>query len=169
MRFTEFLAPSRVLPELRSHEQVGVLHELAGSLAEDVGCPAGTLATLLTARERVSSTAIGEGIAIPHCRVDGAPRITACVAVHPRGVAFGAPDGRPVQLFVALTSPTLKASAHLSVLARIVALLREPHLREAILHASSAATIHALLREAEAAYLARQQTRQDVHWPASTP
>ena len=167
MRFTDFLTEDCVIPEAWAREGTGVLREVAHALSARTGVAAHELEERLLARERISSTAVGEGVAIPHCRVARVERITACVAVHPEGVAFGARDGRPVRLFVALVSPERAAGVHLTVLARIAALLREAPLRQALLQAREATTLHALLVRAEADYLARQQARHDIHVPAS--
>jgi len=161
MRFTDFLSEDCIRPGLRARDKVGVLHELAGMLAARTKAPRDMLEEQLAARERISSTAIGEGVAIPHFRSERLRHITACVAVDAEGVDFGARDGRPVRLFVTLASPTHSPGTHLSVLARIAALLRDVHLRQALMEAPSAAAIRALLVRAEDAYLA-SQARHDI-------
>lgn len=166
MRFTDFLSEDCICPDLRARDRSGVLHELAGMLAARTHAPAQQLEAQLEARERISSTAIGEGVAIPHCRSERLRQMTACVAVDPEGVDFGARDGRPVRLFVTLASPTHAPGTHLNVLARIAALLRDTRLRQALVEAPSAAAIHALLVKAEDAYLAGQ-ARHDASAHAS--
>ncbi|MFL5352778.1 PTS sugar transporter subunit IIA [Archangium sp.] len=161
MRFTDFLSEDCICPDLRARDRSGVLHELAGMLAARSRAPVQQLEAQLEARERISSTAIGEGVAIPHCRSERLRQMTVCVAVDPEGVDFGARDGRPVRLFVTLASPTHAPGTHLNVLARIAALLRDSRLRQALVEAPSAAAIHALLVKAEDAYLSGQ-SRQDA-------
>jgi nitrogen PTS system EIIA component len=169
MRFTDFLSEDCILPVLRARDGAGVLHEVARTLAARTKVPAGRLEELLSARERISSTAIGEGVAIPHCRVEQLERITASVSVQAEGVDFGARDGKPVRLFVTLVSPMHTAGTHLNVLARIAALLREARLRQALMEAPDAASIYTLLVQAEDAYLTSQQARHDVHVPTGAP
>jgi PTS system nitrogen regulatory IIA component len=168
MRFTDFLSEDCICPDLTAQDRGGVLHELAGMLAARTKAPQEMLEQQLTARERISSTAIGEGVAIPHCRFDKLRQITACVAVDREGVDFGARDGRPVRLFVTLASPAHAPGTHLSVLARIAALMRDVRLREALVEARSASAIRALLVQAEDAYLAGQ-ARPDASPHASGP
>ncbi|HYO56606.1 PTS sugar transporter subunit IIA [Archangium sp.] len=168
MRFTDFLSEDCIRPDLTARDRVGVLHELAGMLAERTRAPREMLEQQLTARESISSTAIGEGVAIPHCRFDKLRQITACVAVDREGVDFGARDGRPVRLFVTLASPAHAPGTHLSVLARIAALMRDVRLRQALVEARSAPAIRALLVQAEDAYLA-SQARHDASQHASGP
>jgi nitrogen PTS system EIIA component len=156
MRFTDFLAEDCIRPDLRARDRAGVLHELADMLASRTRASSEQLEQQLVARERISSTAIGEGVAVPHCRFERMREITACVAVQREGVDFGARDGRPVRLFVALVSPAHGPGTHLGVLARLAALLRDARLRQALVEAPSAAAIRALLVQAEDAYLASQ-------------
>jgi PTS system nitrogen regulatory IIA component len=167
MRFTDFLSEDCIRPGMRARDRESALHELAGMLAARTKAPLELLEEQLVARERISSTAIGEGVAIPHCRFERMRHITACVAVQREGVDFGARDGRPVRLFVTLASPAHAPGTHLNVLARIAALLRDARLRQALLEAPSASAIRALLVRAEDAYLAHP-SRQDS-LPASGP
>ncbi|MFY0562754.1 PTS sugar transporter subunit IIA [Archangium lansingense] len=168
MRFTDYLSEDCICPGLTARDRGGVLHELAGMLAARTRASQQQLEEQLVARERISSTAIGEGVAIPHCRSERLRQITACVAVDPEGVDFGARDGRPVRLFVTLASPTNAPGTHLSVLARIAALLRDVRLRQALMEARSASDIRTLLVRAEDAYLAGQ-ARPDASHHASGP
>jgi nitrogen PTS system EIIA component len=167
MRFTDFLAEGCIRSDLRVTDKAGVLHELAGMLAARTRVPREQLEAQLLARERISSTAIGEGVAIPHCRFERLRQTIACIAVDPRGVDFGARDGRPVRLFVTLASPTNAPGTHLGVLARIAALLRDGHLRQALMVAPDAAAIRSLLVRAEDAYLS--QIRHDASPHAGSP
>lgn len=161
MRISDLLSEECICPDLRARDRQGVLHELAGLLAARTHAPVQQLEAQLEARERISSTAIGEGVAIPHCRSERLRQMTVCVAVDPEGVDFGARDGRPVRLFVTLASPTHAPGTHLNVLARIAALLRDSRLRQALVEAPSAAAIRSLLVQAEDAYLSGQ-SRQDA-------
>ncbi|MET0403955.1 MAG: PTS sugar transporter subunit IIA [Cystobacter sp.] len=167
MRFTDYLPERGIIPALWSRDRGGVLHELAQTLSVNNHAPVRRIEELLAGRERICSTAIGAGVAIPHCRVERLRQITACVAVHPQGVDFGARDGRPVRLLVTLVSPENAAGMHLSLLARIAALLRDVRLCRAVLEAPSAAAIRLLLVRAEHAYLTAQHSRHDLHLPTS--
>jgi len=162
MRFTEHLPEDCIVPSLWSRDRGGVLHELAGTLAASTGVSSRKVEELLVARERLCSTAIGEGLAIPHCRVERLRHVTACVAVHRDGVDFGARDGQPVKLWVTLVSPADAAGAHLRMLSRIAAMLRDPRLRQALVTAPSAAAIRALFARAEDSYLATHPPRHDA-------
>jgi PTS system nitrogen regulatory IIA component len=153
MRFTDFLTEECIRPSLSAQSKSGVLQELAGVLAVGTGARAEVLHTLLTARERVASTAVGKGVAVPHCKLPGLSRIVACVGIHRQGVSFDTPGADPVHVFVGLVSPPHLVGMHVGVLSRTVALLRDERLRQALLQASSSSAVFALLAGAEEAYL----------------
>ncbi|HEX8826078.1 MAG TPA: PTS sugar transporter subunit IIA [Archangium sp.] len=167
MRFTDYLSEDCIRPELQARDRMEVLHELAGMLAARTKAPREQLEAQLVARERISSTAVGEGVAIPHCRVERMRQVTACVAVQHEGVDFGARDGKLVRLFVTLVSPAHTAGTHLGVLARIAALMRDTRLRQALVAAPDAASIRAIFVQAEDAYLASQQRHEAHHQPSA--
>lgn len=163
MRFTDFLPETCVLPELGSRDRSGVLREVSEALGASTHLPPDWLLEQFEARERLCSTAVGHGLAIPHCRAERLRKSVVCVAVRRDGADFGARDGDAVRLFVAIASPVQPVSTHLSLLARIAALLRDPRLREAVIAAPSAAHIRALFVRAEDAYLAPQHLRHAQH------
>jgi PTS system nitrogen regulatory IIA component len=152
MRFTDFLTENCILPALKAQDKPAALRELAGLLAVGTKARPERLETLLIARERVASTAIGQGVAVPHCKLEGLPRTVACVGIHPKGLGFDTPGAEPVHIFFGLVSPPNLAGMHVGVLSRIVALMRDARLREALRRAPSAAAIRALLVEAESSY-----------------
>lgn len=153
MRFSDFLTEECIRPSLYAQDKKGVLQELASVLSVGTGARAEVLHTLLTARERVASTAVGKGVAIPHCKLPGLSGIVACVGVHRQGVCFDTPGADPVHVFVGLVSPPHLVGMHVGMLSRTVALLRDERLRQALLQAPTAADVHALLVAAEDAYL----------------
>ncbi|MFP2926735.1 PTS sugar transporter subunit IIA [Pyxidicoccus sp. 3LG] len=149
LRWTDYLEVNAIRPSLEARDGVGGVHELAGLMAARARVPERELAAKLLARERLGSTATEGGVAIPHCRLARVPRIVTCVGIHRGGLAFGEPEEGLVRIFVGLVSPPDTAGLHLSVLARIAGLLRQPVLRQALLCAPSAAAIHAVLAGAE--------------------
>jgi PTS system nitrogen regulatory IIA component len=103
-----------------------VLEELAAGLALTVpGGSARELERGLRERETLGPTALGGGVALPHCRVSGIEVPHVVVGRHPAGVEFGAPDGVPVRLFVAIAAPAAAPAAHLRLLARLARTLRD--------------------------------------------
>ena len=101
----------------------------------------------LIEREAAGSTGVGEGVAIPHARVDGLDRVRAVVVRLDTPVAFDALDDKPVDLLVALFAPHDANAQHLRALARVARMMRQPELRSALRQARSADAIHVLLTD----------------------
>lgn len=109
-----------IFPNLFARDRAGILRELADRIA-DLGLidDAAEVAARLLERERLGSTGIGAGIAIPHCKVDGLKEPILALGLARQGVDFEAGDGRAVQLFFLLVSPSAAAAQHLQLLAAI--------------------------------------------------
>ncbi len=151
MKITDILNPEMVLPELKGASKADVLRELAGYLAGKYGAlDAETLAAVLAERERLGSTAIGDGIAIPHGKIAGVERIVGVFGRHRRGVDFDSLDGRPTHLFFLLVAPEDSASLHLKALARVSRLMKDPAFRERLMNAPDASEIFRLIKEEDA-------------------
>jgi len=134
MTITDILTKERVLPDLKSKTKDEVLRELAGLLVDEI--PNGDVAKLtdvLRERERLNSTAIGEGIAIPHGRLSGTRSVVAGFARSSAGIDFESVDQKPTHLFFVLVAPDDAAAMHLKALARISRLLKEKEFRQKLL------------------------------------
>lgn len=146
MKITDFLSPQSVIPELSARSKTEVLQELANTLQQtDPGLRGKDLVAVLAERERLGSTGIGEGVAIPHGKVTGMGRLQAVFGLSRGGVDFEAIDGRPTHLFFALVAPENSAGVHLKALARISRLFKNPVFRAAILSANDANAIYDLI------------------------
>lgn len=151
MRITEFLKPEAVIAELSSATKADVLKELASALALAAPqVPAGRLWSVLDEREKIGSTGMEKGVAIPHGRLPELAALVACFGVSRAGVDFEARDGRPSQFFFALVAPENSAGVHLKALSKISRLFRSDALREALLTAKSASEIYALIEQEDA-------------------
>jgi PTS system nitrogen regulatory IIA component len=112
--------PGLIFPGLEASDAAGVLRELAARLAErGVVRDPEALFDRLWERELLGSTAIGNGVAIPHCKLDHLPRVLVAVGVSEKGVDFGAGDEAPVRLFFLVVSPSRSPAEHLQSLAAI--------------------------------------------------
>jgi PTS system nitrogen regulatory IIA component len=145
VRIVDFLRPDGVLPDLAGRSAPEVLAELCRPVAAQHGLDATRLLQTLLDREKLGSTSVGEGVAIPHGRLAGLPALTAVFGRAAGGVEFRAVDGKPVRLFLALFAPENAAGLYVKVLARVSRLFRSPAFREAILSAPDAAGIHRLI------------------------
>lgn len=146
----DILPPRRILLGLDAAGKDTVLDAFAALFAEDdEQLDAGEVRAVLAAREAMFTTGIGNGIAIPHGRVEGLPELRAALATQPAGVDFEAIDGEPVRLFVAILAPREKPSQHLRMLAEVSRLLRHEATRKALIAARSVdAAVDVLRREA---------------------
>ncbi|NPC73384.1 PTS sugar transporter subunit IIA, partial [Corallococcus exiguus] len=151
MRWMDFLSVEAIRPALRAHDSASLLEELAELLAPEADVPRDVIAGALRARERLGTTAMEGGVAIPHCRVEGVRRIVTCVGLHRGGLAFGEPEDGLVRIFVGVLAPPDTAGLHLNVLSRIAALLHTPALRDALLATVTASEARTLLVRAESA------------------
>ncbi|MGI5862271.1 MAG: PTS sugar transporter subunit IIA [Myxococcales bacterium] len=151
MKITEFLHPDSVIGSLQATDKPGVMAELCGPLARQVpGIPAERLVDVLLERERLSSTGIGEGVAIPHGKLIGLPGLVAAFGVSREGIDFDAIDGKPTHLFFALLAPENSAGIHLKALARISRLFKNAAFRKAIIEAPDAKAVYDLIATEDA-------------------
>jgi len=140
--------PELILPGLAAADRAGVLRALAAAAAaHGLVADAETLHGKLAERELLGSTAIGGGVAIPHCKLAGLAREVVAVAVARQGVDFGAADGEPVRLFFLVVSPVGSPAEHLRVLAAISRWVRTGAHVERILAAPDGPAIERLLGE----------------------
>jgi nitrogen PTS system EIIA component len=139
--------PQLIFPGLQAGDPAGVLRELAERLAAaGAVATAGPLFERLWEREQLGSTAIGRGIAIPHCKLDGLPRVLVAVGLAPLGVDFGAADGQPVRLFFVVVSPSRSPAEHLQSLAAISRWVKSDGRVERLLQAERPSEVVELLR-----------------------
>ena len=153
MRIAEFLREDLVFPDLAASDKGGVLGELSAGLAK--AYPAlnpGRLTETLQEREKLGSTGIGEGVAIPHGKLPGIPGLIAAFARSRKGVDFASIDGKPTYLFFVLFAPENSAGLHLKALARISRLFKQPQFRQAIQSAEDGPAIFRLISEEDAKY-----------------
>jgi PTS system nitrogen regulatory IIA component len=153
MKISEILTPERVLPNLNGQSKPQILSELATGLTVDQReINRNALIAALAERERLGSTAIGDGIAIPHGKISGARQILGVFGRCPKGVDFDSLDGKPTHLFFLLVAPEDSASLHLKALARVSRLLRDNSFRDHLMTASDPADIYRLILEEDSRY-----------------
>jgi PTS system nitrogen regulatory IIA component len=135
MNLVDFLRPEHMVADLETQDKQGVLEELVGVLvASGVVSDAQHAVDVLLERERLGSTGIGEGIAIPHGKLPGLDSVIAVFGRSKAGVDFDSMDGAPVNLFFLLMAPENSASMHLKALARISRLLKDRDFRSELLN-----------------------------------
>jgi PTS system nitrogen regulatory IIA component len=156
MKIVDFVGPELIVPQLQAHEKSAVIRELADHLAAHVAGPQKidreVLAKVLLERERLASTAIGEGVAIPHGKLDAVGKLVAVVGRAPEGVDFDSMDGRPTHLFFVLVAPENSTGVHLKALARISRLFKDPEFRTRLMQAKDGAEIFKVIADEDAKY-----------------
>jgi len=125
MKLHALLDDGLVLPRLEAHDRTGVLREMAARLeARHAPGLDDSLLDKLLKREELGTTAIGKGVAVPHCRAKGLKVPALLLGLSPDGVAFDAVDGKPSHVFFLLVSPEDNPGAGLRLLAAIAGLVR---------------------------------------------
>jgi PTS system nitrogen regulatory IIA component len=152
MKIVEFLQPAAVVDNLTGTTAAAVLAELSRPLAASHKADPQRLLETLLDREKLGSTGIGDGVAIPHGKVPGLPALMASFGRSKLGVDFKAIDAKPTYLFFTLFAPENSAGAHLKALARISRIFKNPAFRDSIMKAKDAAEIYQLIETEDAKY-----------------
>lgn len=144
-QISRILPPSNVVLDLevtskkRVFEQVGLLFENNHGIARSV------VFDSLFSRERLGSTGLGHGVAVPHGRIKGLNEAVAAFVRLAQPINFEAPDGKPVNLMVILLVPEQATQQHLEILAELAQMLSSKTLRDELAIEPSASTVHSLL------------------------
>jgi len=142
VKITDFLSVQTVIPTLASREKNAVLQEIAGWLASThPSLDKKRILEVLLERERISTTAIGEGVAIPHGKLPDVERVLGVFARSPEGVDFASLDGGPTHLFFVLIAPENAAADHLKALARLSRLLKDETFRRRLMEGKTSQEI----------------------------
>jgi len=134
MKLVDVLVRESCVMDMAARTQKEALRELANALAQNIAnVGAGELLDLLMEREKLGSTAMGDGIAIPHARCDALERIVIGFGRSRAGINFESIDGQPTHLFFLLVAPKKEGSAHLLTLARLSRVLSDERFRRRLL------------------------------------
>jgi PTS system nitrogen regulatory IIA component len=154
LKIVDFISADRIVPQLAAVHKTDVLKELAAHLVRTdphlSEADLGRVVDVLEERERLSSTGISDGVAIPHGKLAGLSGITAVLGLKREGLDFGALDNQPSSIFVVLLAPENSAGMHLKALARISQLFKDPAFRRRVLEANTAAEIHGIIADEDA-------------------
>lgn len=143
MRLTDVLTEDNIIADLMSHEKVAALDEVVTALASrTVGLDRPKALDAILQREKLGTTGIGHGVAVPHGKIKGLSEIIVCFARSRQGVNFDSMDRMPVHLIFLIVAPENAASAHLKALAAISHLLKSLEFRNALMKAASPADIY---------------------------
>ncbi len=154
MMLTDLIAPDAIIPALKAKSKKLVLEDLAHRAAKLEKLQPRDLFEALLQRERLGSTGVGRGIAIPHCRLAGVTRLACVFARLEEPIPFDALDGQPVDLVFLLLAPEDAGADHLKALARLSRLMRDPQLMMQLRAAKDQTSLYALLTQPIATHAA---------------
>jgi len=150
MKIVDFLPKEAIVLDLKSKEKESAIKEMVEVLVKlkKVNNAHETV-DMLMQREKLGSTGIGQGVAIPHTRCDFVKEQVAVLSFSKSGVDFSALDNCPVNILFLLLCPGASTGEHLQAMAKISKLLKDKTLREALLQAKTSAEAFALIQQAD--------------------
>lgn len=154
MNLADMLAKDGIIPSLQADDKKQALMALAEHAGKSTGVSAHDIFTALIQRERLSSTSLGRGIAIPHVKLAGVPQITCVFARLAKPIPFESHDGEPVDLLFFLLAPEEAGGDHLKALARISRLVRDGKTLEELRAAKDVASLNRILTTTAASHAA---------------
>lgn len=150
MRLADFLREEYILTDLKSKKKEELLDEMVSGVASAAnGLNKHAVLKALLDREKLGTTGIGHGVAIPHGKVKGLTDIKVFFGRSVKGVDFQSMDNMPVHLFFMIVTPENSATAHLKILASISHLLKNQEFRVRLIKASTGSEIYRIITEAE--------------------
>lgn len=150
MEILDLLSPEGVIPNLKVSSKKQALQELAKRGADVIGLEEREIFHTLLEREKLGTTGVGNGIAIPHGKLPGDAPLSGLFARLERPIDFEAVDERPVDLIFLLLAPESAGAEHLKALAKVSRLLRDQTMLEKLRGSDSAEALYALLTEVTA-------------------
>jgi len=154
MDLSDLISSEGIIPALKANSKKQVLQEVAKKAAAMTGLAQRDVFDTLLQRERLGSTATGNGIAIPHGTLQGLERVVVLFARLEKPVDFEAIDEKPVDLVFLLLAPERAGADHLNALSRISRLLSQPKVPEKLRSSADSDTLYALLTEPIASHAA---------------
>jgi PTS system nitrogen regulatory IIA component len=145
MPLSDLVAPNAIIPVLRVNGKKQTLQEVAAKAADLSGQNERTIFEILMQREKLGSTGVGNGIAIPHGKLPKLERLFGLFARLERPIDFEALDGQPVDLVFLLLAPEGAGADHLRALARVARLLRDPDVARKLRDSRDAEAMYAVL------------------------
>ena len=145
MPLTDLVAPTAIIPALKVNNKKKAIQELAARAAKLSGQSERAILEVLMQREKLGSTAVGNGVAIPHGKLPKLNRLFGLFARLEKTIDFEALDGHPVDLVFLLLAPESAGADHLKALARVARQLRDPEVARKLRESRDADAIYAVL------------------------
>jgi PTS system nitrogen regulatory IIA component len=145
MPLTDLVAPNAVIPALKVNSKKQAIQEIAARAAALTGQNEREILEILLQREKLGSTGVGNGVAIPHGKLPKLSRLFGLFARLDRPVDFEALDNQPVDLIFLLLAPEGAGADHLKALARVARLLRDPEVVQKLRDSRDAEALYSVL------------------------
>ena len=145
MPTTDLVSPNAIIPAMKVNGKKQALQEIAAKAAELTGQNEKGILEILLQREKLGSTGVGNGVAIPHGKLSKLGNVFGLFARLERPIDFEALDGQPVDLIFLLLAPEGAGADHLKALARVARLLRDPEVARKLRASNGAEAIYAVL------------------------
>jgi len=148
MKIIDFLKEKAIIPDLKSTDKEGVIKELVSLLERNGEIPGKEkIAKVILEREKLGSTGIGQGIAVPHAKTDDVKQIVIAFGLSQRGVNFESLEGEPVYILFLVLAPIGSIGIHLKVLAKVARLLKDKAFRNSIRSCKGAKEIFRVIKK----------------------
>jgi PTS system nitrogen regulatory IIA component len=145
MTLTDLVTPNAIIAALKVNSKKQAIQELAARAAELTGQSENAILEILLQREKLGSTGVGNGVAIPHGKLPKLGRLFGLFARLQRPIDFEALDNQPVDLIFLLLAPEAAGADHLKALARIARQLRDPEIARRLRESTDAEALHTVL------------------------
>ncbi|MEM9123188.1 MAG: PTS IIA-like nitrogen regulatory protein PtsN [Pseudomonadota bacterium] len=145
MGLSDLLRSEAIIPDSKAKSKKQVLQDIAERAGSLCGIEPATIFDVLLERERLGTTGVGQGVAIPHGKFDSLDRVIGLFLRLEKPIEFDAVDEKPVDLVFALLAPNEAGADHLKALARVSRLMRDQSVVEKLRGSQSAEAMHALL------------------------
>ena len=149
MQISDLLTPETILPDLKATSKKQALQEMASYAASQLNIEDRAILDVLLERERLGSTGVGEGVAIPHGKLIRLNKLYLLFARLAKPIPFDAADGRPVDLMFLLLTPENAGGDHLTALAKVSRLLHNEKMCSLLRGSESAEAIYSAILESE--------------------
>jgi PTS system nitrogen regulatory IIA component len=148
MKLSEIFKPQLIISNLKAHDKKGVLEELSQVITEqNPSLNKRSLLQVLLERERLGSTGIGDGIALPHGKLKELSNLLISFGRSIDGLDFDSIDEQPAYLFFLLLAPVNSAGMHLTALAKISRMLKDANFRQRLMGAKSRKEIYKVIMD----------------------
>ena len=145
MKISDLISNDSIILDLKANSKQQVLEEISNFVADNSDLNQKKILETLRERENICSTAIDEGVAIPHGKLSGLNNIICVLARSNKGIDFDSLDEKPTHIFILILSPENSSKLHIQALSTISKVFMKPELRENILKSATVDEIHNLI------------------------